>query len=58
MLNVAAPDVEEVISLLSVGVEMSPRMIAVFDVVEMLSLPVIADEDIGAGMSLLKTVHC
>ena len=47
MLNVAVPDVEEVISLRNVDVEMSPRMTAVFDVVEMLSLPIIADEDIG-----------
>ncbi len=45
MLNVAVPDVEEMISLRNVDVEMSPRMTAVFEVVEMLSLMIIADED-------------
>ena len=65
MLNVAIPDVEEVISLRNVDVEMSPRMTAVFDVVEMLSLTIIADDDSllnvadeSAVVMLVLTCHC
>ncbi len=65
MLDVAAPDVEEVIPLLNVGVDMSPRMTAVFDVVEMLSLPITAEDDSllnvtdeSAVVILVLTCHC
>ena len=64
-LNVAVPDVEEVISLRNVDVEMSLRMTAVFDVVEMLSPTIIADDDSllnvadeSAVVMLILTCHC